>query len=152
MLCSYFESTLFDHSPKYINASLTGCTGERTWSLAENQRLHLPTYKPKAQNTIMYLFEGQLWDQFFCLIEEWLKNDRDRLKSGKSGWKLRKWNRLFRSQKISRSKGTSEKVVLFSRSEFSKRKFCLRKAFSTTSFRLSRPFFGKWHWCVKKGW
>ena len=30
MLCNYFESRLFDHSPKYINASLTGCTGERT--------------------------------------------------------------------------------------------------------------------------
>ena len=71
----------------------------------------------KRRNTINYLFKGQLWDQFFCLIEEWLKNDRDRLKSGKTGWKLRKWNRLFRSQKISRSKGTSEKVVLFSRSE-----------------------------------
>ena len=88
----------------------------------------------------MYLFEEQLWDQFFCLIEEGLKNDRDRLKFGKSGLKLRKWNRLFRSQKLSRSKGTSERAVLFSQSEFSKRKFCLRKAFSTISFRLSRPF------------
>ena len=127
----------------HLNTSMRPSLDAQARELDPWQKANAFIFQPttKSTNTINYRFEGQLWDQFFCLVEERLKNNRDRLKSGKSGWKLRKWNRLFRSQKISRSKGTSEKVVLFSRSEFLKRKFCLRKAFSTTSFRLSRPFW-----------
>ena len=72
--------------------------------------------------------------------------------------------------KISGSTGTSEKVVLFFRTERSKRKFVFHfntprsnmtprlwgqncKFFTTpffdTSFRPSRPFFGKWYWFVQ---
>ena len=53
--------------------------------------------------------------------------------------------------KISGSDGTSEKVILFSRSECSKRKFLLRffKAIFDSSFRVSCPFSGKWNWFVQ---
>ena len=46
--------------------------------------------------------------------------------------------------------GTSEKVVLFSRMEYFKRKFVVHffKAILDPSFRPSRPFFGKWNWFV----
>ena len=64
MLCNYFESRLFDHSPKYINASLTGCTGERTWPLAENQRLHLPTYNQKYKYNQLSLWRTTLGPVF----------------------------------------------------------------------------------------
>ena len=62
--------------------------------------------------------------------------------------------RIFWSfqQKICGSHGTSEKVVLFFRTECSKRKFVfhfLNKAIFDTCFRLSRPFFGKWNWFVQ---
>ena len=56
------------------------------------------------------------------------------------------------SIKISGSYGTSEKVVLFFRTECSKRKFLFHffnKAISDTCFRLSRPCFGKWNWFVQ---
>ena len=36
-----------------------------------------------------------LWDQFFCLIEERLKNDGDQLKSGKSGLEIKKMEQAF---------------------------------------------------------
>ena len=72
--------------------------------------------------------------------------------SGKSGWKVNgTW--LFGSfqWRISGSNGTSEKVVLFSRSECSKRKFLLPffKAIFDSSFRVSWPFSGKWNWFVQ---
>ena len=55
-----------------------------------------------------------------------------------------KWITTFGSyqRKISGSNGTSEKVVLFSRMEYSKRKFVLHffKAIFDTSFRPSRRF------------
>ena len=43
--------------------------------------------------------------------------------------------------------GTSEKVVLFFRMEYFKRKFVVHffKAILDTSFRPSRPFSGKWN-------
>ena len=67
----------------------------------------------------------------------------------KSSWKVKftfgTW--LFGSfqRKISRSNGTSEKVVLFSQSECSKWKFVLYFfiAIFDNSFRLSWPFFAK---------
>ena len=63
--------------------------------------------------------------------------------SGNSGWKVN-GTRLFGSfqWKISGSNGTSEKVVLFFRTECSKRKFVyhLFNLIFDTSFRLSRPF------------
>lgn len=67
----------------------------------------------------------------------------------KSSWKVKfafgTW--LFGSfqRKISRSKGTSEKVVLFSQSECSKWKFVFYFfiAVFDNSFRLSWPFFAK---------
>ena len=67
--------------------------------------------------------------------------------SEKSGWKVNR-TRLFGSafqRKISGSNGTSEKLVLFSRSECFKRKFRFHsfKAIYDTSFSFSRPFFGK---------
>ena len=47
-----------------------------------------------------------------------------------------------------RSNGTSEKVVLFFRTEYSKRKFVLHlfKAIFKNSLSPSRSFFGKWSW------
>ena len=59
---------------------------------------------------------------------------------------------LCRSRwKISGSNGTSEKVVLFSRTEYSKRKFVFHffKAIFSTSFRPSRSFLGVWNWFVQ---
>ena len=60
---------------------------------------------------------------------------------GKSGWKVNGTHifELFR-QKISASNRTSEKVVLFFRTECSKQKFVFHffKAIFGTSFRLSR--------------
>ena len=68
--------------------------------------------------------------------------------SGKSGWKVN-GTRLFRSsqRKIFESNGTSEMVVVFFPMEYSKRKFVFRsfKAIFDTSFKPSRPFFGKWN-------
>jgi len=73
--------------------------------------------------------------------------------SGNSDWKVN-GTRLFGSfqWKISGSNGTSEKVVLFSRTECSKRKFVFYffKPSFDTSFRLSRLFFGKRDWFVQK--
>ena len=61
--------------------------------------------------------------------------------SGKSGWKVNGTHifELFR-RKISASNRTSEKVVLFFRTECSKQKFVFHffKAIFGTSFRLSR--------------
>ena len=57
-------------------------------------------------------------------------------------------------QKISGSYGTSEKVVLFFRTECSKRKVgfhFFNKANFDTCFRLSRPFFGKWNGVCTNG-
>ena len=53
--------------------------------------------------------------------------------------------------KISGSNGTSKKVVLFFRSECSKRKFVFHffKAIFDTSFRPSQSFSGKWNWFVQ---
>ena len=126
----------------HLNTSMRPSLDAQARELDPWQKANAFIFQPttKSKNTINYLFEGQLWDQFFCLVEERLKNDRDRLKSWKSGLEIKKMEQAFQALKISRGKGTSEKVVLFFRSEFSKRKFCLRKAFSTTSFRLSRPF------------
>ena len=56
------------------------------------------------------------------------------------------------STKISGSYGTSEKVVLFFRTECSKRKFLFHffnKAIFNTCFRFSWPCFGKWNWFVQ---
>ena len=56
------------------------------------------------------------------------------------------------STKISGSYGTSEKVVLFFRTECSKRKFLFHffnKAIFNTCFKFSRPCFGKWNWFVQ---
>ena len=64
-----------------------------------------------------------------------------------------RWNTPLGSfqRKISGSNGTSEKVVLFFRTEYSKRKFVFDffKAIFDTSFRPSRSFFGKWNWFVQ---
>ena len=64
-----------------------------------------------------------------------------------------RWNTPLGSfqRKISGSKGTSEKVVLFFRTEYSKREFVFHffKAIFDTSFRPSRSFFGKWNWLVQ---
>ena len=64
-----------------------------------------------------------------------------------------RWNVPLGSfqRKISGSNGTSEKVVLFFRTEYSKRKFVFDffKAIFDTSFRPSRSFFGKWNWFVQ---
>ena len=73
--------------------------------------------------------------------------------SGTSGWKnvFEKINRrrLFVSfqRKTFGSNGTSEKVVLFLRTECSLRKvvFHFFIAMFDTIFRPSRPFFGKWN-------
>ena len=57
-------------------------------------------------------------------------------------------------QKISGSYGTSEKVVLFFRTECSKRKVGFHffsKANFDTCFRRSRPFFGKWNGVCTNG-
>ena len=68
--------------------------------------------------------------------------------SGKSGSKVN-GTRLFGSsqRKISGSNGTSEKVVLFFRTKYSKRKFVFHflKAIFYTSLRPSRPFSVKWN-------
>ena len=57
--------------------------------------------------------------------------------------------RLFGSfqRRIYGSNGTSKKVVLLFRTEYSKRKFVFyfSKAICDTSFTPSRPFFGKWN-------
>ena len=67
--------------------------------------------------------------------------------SGKSGWKVN-GIRLFGSfyRKISGSNKTSEKIVLFFRTEYSKLKFVCHffNAIFETGFRLSRSFFRKW--------
>ena len=57
-----------------------------------------------------------------------------------------KWTWHFGS--FHRSNGTSKKVVLFFRTEYSKRKFVLHlfKAIFKNSLRPSRSFFGKWSW------
>ena len=72
--------------------------------------------------------------------------------SGKSGSKVN-GTRLFGSsqRKISGSNGTSEKVVLFFRTKYSKRKFVFHflKAIFDTSLRPSRPFSVKWNWSVQ---
>ena len=64
-----------------------------------------------------------------------------------------RWNTPFWSvrRKISGSNRTSEKVVLFFRTEYSKREFVFHffKAIFDTSFRPSRSFFGKWNWFVQ---
>ena len=66
--------------------------------------------------------------------------------SGKSGSKVN-GARLFGSsqRKISGSNGTSEKVLLFFRMEYSNRKLVIHffKVKFDTSFRPSRPFSGK---------
>ena len=64
-----------------------------------------------------------------------------------SKWKTTFW--VF-PKKISEINGTSEKVVLFFRVEYSKWKFVFHflEAILDTSFRPSRPFFGKWNWFV----
>ena len=60
---------------------------------------------------------------------------------------------LFRSfwRKSSGSNGTSEKVVLFFRTEYSKQKFGFHffKAIFDSSFRPSRSFSGRWNWFVQ---
>ena len=66
--------------------------------------------------------------------------------SRKSGWK-ENGTRIFGFQrKISGSRGKSEKVVLFPRSEQSKRKFAFLffTVIFDSSFRPLRPLFGKW--------
>ena len=69
-----------------------------------------------------------------------------------SGWKVN-GTRLFGSfqRKISWSKGTSERVVLFFRTEYSKQKFVFHffKAIFDTSFRPLRSFSSKWNWFVQ---
>ena len=57
----------------------------------------------------------------------------------------------FPNGKFQGAMGTSEKVVLFFSMEYSKRKFVFHsfKAIFDTSFRPSRPFFGKWNWFVQ---
>ena len=64
--------------------------------------------------------------------------------SGKSSWKVT-WARGFVSsqRKISGSNGTSEKVVLFFRMEYSKRKFVIHffKAIFNTSFQAFAVVF-----------
>ena len=64
-----------------------------------------------------------------------------------------RWNTPLGSfqRKISGSNRTSEKVVLFFRTEYSKREFVFHffKAIFDTSFRPSRSFFGKWNWFVQ---
>ena len=72
--------------------------------------------------------------------------------SGKCGWKVNEtW--LFSSfqRKISKSNGTSEKIVLIFRIEYPLQKFVFHffKAMFDTSFRPSRPFSGKWNWFVQ---
>ena len=71
---------------------------------------------------------------------------------GKSGWKVNgTWLFWSFQRKIPGSKGTSEKVVLFLRTEYSKQKFALyfSKVIFDTSFRPSRSFSGKWNWFVQ---
>ena len=72
--------------------------------------------------------------------------------SGKSGSKVN-GARLFgcSQRKISGSNGTSEKVVLFFRMEYSNRKLVIHffKVIFNTSFRPSRSFSGKWNWFVQ---
>ena len=74
--------------------------------------------------------------------------------SGKSGWKVN-GTRLFRpfERNLSGINGTSDKVVLFFRTEFSKRRFVFHffKAIDDTSFRSSRSFFGKCNWFCANG-
>ena len=71
---------------------------------------------------------------------------------GKSGWKVNgTWLFWSFQLKISGSNGTSENLVLFFRTEYSKQKFVFHyfKAIVDTSFRPSRSFFGKWNWFVQ---
>ena len=69
--------------------------------------------------------------------------------------RLVKWNTTFWvgsfQWRISESNGTSEKVVLFFRTECSKRKFVFHffKVIFDTIFTPSRSFFGKWNWFVQ---
>ena len=95
-----------------------------------------------------------LYPYFFSHWFAWKKGFVHNLQkvSGKSGWKVN-GTRLFGSfqLKISRSKGTPEKVVLFFRTDCCKRKFEFHffKAIFDTSFRPSLPVFGKWKWIVR---
>ena len=72
--------------------------------------------------------------------------------SGKSGWKVN-GTHIFESfrRKISGSNRTSEKVVLFFRTECSKRKFVFHffKAIFGTSFRLSHMQAQQQSWRIK---
>ena len=53
----------------------------------------------------------------------------------------------FSKKKISGGNGTSEKLVVFFRTEYLKRKFVFHffRPIFDTSFRPLRPFFGKWN-------
>ena len=67
--------------------------------------------------------------------------------SGKSGWKVNgTWLFWSFQRKISRSNGTSVKVVLFFRTGYSKQNFVFNffKVIFDTGFRPSRSFSGKW--------
>ena len=68
--------------------------------------------------------------------------------SGKSGRKVNgTWLFWSIQRKISRSNGTSVKVVLLFRTGYSKQNFVVNffKVIFDTSFRPSRSFFGKWN-------
>ena len=97
---------------------------------------------------------GKDWNPALGILNQWNGIQNPRLFtiyknfSGKSGSKVN-GTRLFGSsqQKISGSNGTSEKVVLFFRTKYSKRKFVFHflKVIFDTSLRPSRPFSVKWN-------
>ena len=73
---------------------------------------------------------------------------------GKSSWKVMEHDFFGRSSRtFPGSNGTSEKVVLFFRTEYSKWKFVFHflKDIFDNSFRCFRSFSGKWN-CGKRDW
>ena len=92
-----------------------------------------------------------LWDQFFCLIEERLKNDRDQLKSGKSGLQIKKMEQAFQVLKNFQEQRNVWKGSPFFPVGIFQTEILSSKSLLYHQFQAFAAFLGKWHWCVKKG-
>ena len=137
----------------HLNTSMRPSLDAQARELDPWQKTNAFIFQPttKSKNTINSLFEGQLWDQFFCLVEERLKNDRDRLKSGKSGLEIKKMEQAFQALKNFQGqrnvwKGSPLFPVWIFQTEILSSKSLL-----CHQFQAFTAFLGKWHWCVKKG-
>ena len=122
---------------------------EKKWK----ENLWLQCCRISPQNFSAKTFKSSVWKKWshtsplsthpgkYIMVVYHLQKD-----SGKFSWKVN-GTRLFKSfqRQISGSNGTSEKVVLFFRTEYFKRKFVFHffKAIFDTSFRPSRSFFDK---------